>query len=179
MGFACELACGASSKAPRFLRLASWFAVYKEGGDEEVSKPALIVVRVQAAGVDLQDVELRYAEDPQRPSCFTNRCPELRFAREAASAGVCAAEALVVDAPPKGFYVSVAGCRGPYDFEQLPRAVVHTSCVASNKAQLALGGGLFELLTKPGLPLHLARFPPLVAASTDALSRLRLLANTL
>jgi hypothetical protein len=35
--------------------------VYKEGGDEEVSKPALIVVRVQPAGVDLQDVELRYA----------------------------------------------------------------------------------------------------------------------
>src|SRR5215216_6251915 len=103
----------------------------KEGGDEEVSKPALIVVWVQAAGVDLQDVELRYTQDPQRPSSLPNRRPELRLAREAARAGACAAEALVVDAPPKGFYVSVAGCRGPYDFEQLPCTVVHTPCVAS------------------------------------------------
>src|SRR5215216_4036005 len=116
MGFACELARGASSKAPRLLRLASWFVVYKEGGNEEVSKPALIVVQVQATSVDLQDVELRYAEDPQRPSCLTNRRPELRFAREASRAGVCAGEALVVDAPPKGFYVSVAGCRSAYYF---------------------------------------------------------------
>ena len=29
---------------------------YKEGGDEEVSEPALVVVRGQPAGVDLQDV---------------------------------------------------------------------------------------------------------------------------
>src|SRR3712207_5456055 len=56
----------------------------KESGDEEVSKPTLVVVRVQAASVDLQDVELRYAEDPQRPSCLTNRCPELRLVREPA-----------------------------------------------------------------------------------------------
>ena len=134
-------------------------SVSKEGGDEEVSKPALIVVWVQAAGADLEDVELRYAEDPQRLSSLPNRRPELRLAGEAVRAGACAAEALVIDAPPKGFYVSVAGCRGPYDFEQLPRAVVHTPCVASDEAQLSLGGGLFELLTKPGLPLHLARFP--------------------
>ena len=33
----------------------------KEGGDQEVSKPAFIVVRFLATSVDLQDVELRYA----------------------------------------------------------------------------------------------------------------------
>jgi hypothetical protein len=33
----------------------------KEGGYQEVSKPAFIVVRFLATNVDLQDVELRYA----------------------------------------------------------------------------------------------------------------------
>ena len=47
MGFARDLRSGASSKVrPRLLRLASWFVVYKEGGDEDISKPALIVVWV-------------------------------------------------------------------------------------------------------------------------------------
>ena len=32
------------------------------GGDEEVSKPVLTVVRVQSATVDLEDVELRSAK---------------------------------------------------------------------------------------------------------------------
>jgi hypothetical protein len=72
----------------------------KEGGDEEVSKPALVVVRRKAARADLQDIQLRYAEDPQRPSCLTNRCPELRLARQTVRAGACAGEALVVDASP-------------------------------------------------------------------------------
>jgi hypothetical protein len=58
----------------------------KEGGDEKISKPALIVVWVQAATVDLEDVELRSAEGPERPSCPGNLCPELRLAREASGA---------------------------------------------------------------------------------------------